>query len=88
MGVPLQDQWIERNQHRITVPVLVGVGGLFDFFSGRVSRAPGLLRTLGLEWTWRLAQEPKRMWRRYIIGNAAFLARAAVEGLQARTTGH
>lgn len=85
MGVPLQDQWIERNAHRIRVPVLVGVGGLFDFFSGRVSRAPAMLRTLGLEWTWRLAQEPKRMWRRYIIGNATFLARAAVEGLRVRT---
>lgn len=84
MGVPLQDQWIARNQHRITVPVLVGVGGLFDFFSGRVTRAPALLRTLGLEWTWRLAQEPKRMWRRYIIGNATFVAQAVPHGLRAR----
>ena len=84
LGVPLQDFWIERNAHRIKVPVQVGVGGLFDFFSGRVSRAPSILRTLGLEWTWRLAQEPGRMWRRYIIGNVTFLARAAVLGVKSR----
>ena len=84
MGVPLQDGWIERNAHRIKVPVQVGVGGLFDFFSGKVSRAPAVLRTLGLEWTWRLALEPGRMWRRYLIGNAGFLARAASIGLKAR----
>lgn len=84
MGVPLQDCWIERNAHRIKVPVQVGVGGLFDFFSGRVSRAPVVLRTLGLEWTWRLAEEPGRMWRRYIIGNVTFLARAAVLGMKSR----
>ena len=84
MGVPLQDSWIERNAHRLDVPVQVGVGGLFDFFSGKVSRAPEILRTLGLEWTWRLALEPGRMWRRYIIGNATFLARAALWALKAR----
>lgn len=76
MGVPLQDQWIERNAHRIDAPVLIGVGGLFDFFSGSVTRAPAILRAAGLEWCWRLAQEPRRMWRRYIIGNVRFLARA------------
>ena len=84
MGVPLQDQWIERNAHRLQVPVLVGVGGLFDFFSGKVTRAPEMLRTLGLEWTWRLALEPRRMWRRYLLGNGVFLARAAIAGLKAR----
>jgi len=76
-GVPLQDQWLAANSDRLQVPVLIGVGGLFDFFSGRVSRAPAILRTLGLEWTWRLALEPGRMWRRYLIGNAVFLWHAA-----------
>lgn len=78
LGVPLQDQWIEVNAGRFNAPVLVGVGGLFDFYSGRASRAPQLLRTLGLEWTWRLAREPSRMWKRYIIGNVTFLARSAL----------
>ena len=84
MGVPLQDSWIERNAHRLNVPVQVGVGGLFDFFSGRVSRAPGILRTLGLEWTWRLALEPARMWRRYLVGNITFLGRATAHGAAVR----
>lgn len=73
-GVPLQDEWIRRNQHRLTAAVLVGVGGLFDFYSGRIARAPEALRNRGLEWTWRLAQEPARMWKRYMIGNVTFLA--------------
>ena len=84
LGVPLQDQWIERNAHRLDARVLIGVGGLFDFYSGRVSRAPALLRSAGLEWTWRLALEPGRMWRRYLVGNATFLARALIEAARLR----
>ena len=84
LGVPLQDQWIERNAHRLEARVLIGVGGLFDFFSGRVSRAPALLRSAGFEWVWRLALEPGRMWRRYLVGNVGFLARAAIEAVQVR----
>ncbi len=79
MGVPLQDQWIEKNAHRFKAGVLVGVGGLFDFYSGRASRAPALLRTIGLEWTWRLAREPRRMWKRYMLGNVAFIVRSLIE---------
>ncbi len=86
MGVPVQDLWIARNFDRMTPPVVAGVGGLFDFFAGRVSRAPVALRGRGLEWVWRLAQEPGRMWKRYILGNVAFLARAAMEALT-RATG-
>ena len=54
---------------------LLGVGGLFDFYSGRIPRAPLWLREIGLEWVWRLAQEPGRMWRRYLLGNPLFLYR-------------
>ncbi len=82
LGVPLQDVWLAENRARLTVPVLAGVGGLFDFFAGRVSRAPMILRSLGLEWTWRLVQEPGRLWRRYLIGNGVFLAHAAREATQ------
>ena len=53
----------------------MGVGGLFDFYSGRISRAPAWMREIGLEWVYRLLQEPGRMWRRYIIGNPLFLFR-------------
>lgn len=76
LGVPFQDQWLERNRHRISVPVLVGVGGLFDYYSGRIPRAPLAFRAVGCEWVWRLMMEPSRMWRRYLIGNVRFLAHA------------
>lgn len=79
MGVPLQDQWVQRNAARLDAPVTAGVGGLFDFFSGAVSRSPKFMRTAGCEWMWRLALEPRRMGRRYLIGNAVFLAHAARE---------
>lgn len=83
-GVPIQDTWIAKNAQRLDARVLVGVGGLFDFYSSRVTRAPRLLRKMGLEWTWRLAQEPRRMWRRYVIGNVVFLSRALGCAVRAR----
>ena len=74
-GAPKQELWMTENRESINAPVLMGVGGLFDFFSGRISRSPKLLQDLGLEWIWRLLQEPQRMWRRYILGNPLFLYR-------------
>ena len=75
-GVPGQEMWIDSTAHRVSPTVWMGVGGLFDFFSGRMPRAPLWLRRLGLEWTYRLWQEPQRMWRRYLVGNVVFLARS------------
>ena len=72
-GVPAQDKWIAEHREQLGVPVAMGVGGLFDFYSGRIPRAPRWLRKLGLEWVFRLLQEPARMWRRYLIGNVSFL---------------
>jgi N-acetylglucosaminyldiphosphoundecaprenol N-acetyl-beta-D-mannosaminyltransferase len=77
MGVPSQEMWMARNRHRLTLPVVLGVGGLFDYYSGRIPRAPAGLRSVGLEWAWRLAMEPRRLARRYLLGNAEFLARLA-----------
>jgi N-acetylglucosaminyldiphosphoundecaprenol N-acetyl-beta-D-mannosaminyltransferase len=74
-GVPRQELWIERWRTDLQPRVCLGVGGLFDFYSGRIARAPVWMREIGLEWVWRLLQEPKRMWRRYIIGNPLFLSR-------------
>jgi N-acetylglucosaminyldiphosphoundecaprenol N-acetyl-beta-D-mannosaminyltransferase len=62
-GAPSQEQWIKRNMPRLQVPVAMGVGGAFDFVSGRASRAPVWVQRLGLEWLHRLAHEPWR-WRR------------------------
>lgn len=81
LGVPQQELWIDANRDRLETPVCMGVGGLFDFYSGRIPRAPLWLRKRGLEWIWRLAQEPLRMWRRYLIGNPLFLARCVEEAV-------
>jgi N-acetylglucosaminyldiphosphoundecaprenol N-acetyl-beta-D-mannosaminyltransferase len=55
------------------VPFVMGVGGSFDVFAGQVARAPRWMQRAGLEWAFRLAQEPRRMWRRYLIGNTRFV---------------
>jgi exopolysaccharide biosynthesis WecB/TagA/CpsF family protein len=77
MGVPRQELWLARHQHRLSARVTLAVGALFDFLAGNVSRAPVLVRKARLEWVWRLAQEPRRLAQRYLIGNVTFLARAA-----------
>ncbi len=74
-GAPHQELWIKKHLVDLNVGVAIGVGGLFDFVSGRIPRAPRWIREIGLEWVYRLIQEPKRMWRRYIIGNPLFLWR-------------
>ena len=79
MGVPHQEKWIARNRHRINAPVVMGVGGLFDYYSGRIPRAPKAVRAMRSEWVWRLAMEPKRMASRYLWGNLVFLAHAFIE---------
>ncbi len=84
LGVPLQDKWLAENAHRLSAPVVIGVGGLFDYFAGRVTRAPHALRAVGLEWTWRLMLEPRRLAKRYILGNVVFLAHAAREAVSQR----
>lgn len=74
-GAPRQELWIAGATERLRPRVCMGVGGLFDFYSGRVPRAPVWIREIGFEWVWRLWQEPGRMWRRYIVGNPLFLYR-------------
>jgi len=73
MGNPLQELWIDRCAGASRATVCIGVGALFDFLSGQVSRAPALVRQMRLEWAYRLVLEPGRMWRRYLVGNFTFL---------------
>jgi N-acetylglucosaminyldiphosphoundecaprenol N-acetyl-beta-D-mannosaminyltransferase len=73
LGAPRQEQWIHRMKSRLKVPVLAGVGAAFEIIAGRFSRAPRGLQRLGLEWAWRLAQDPGRLWRRYFSTNGFFL---------------
>ena len=83
-GVPMQDIFIDRQLHQLGVKVAIGVGGLFDFVSGRISRAPSWMRDIGLEWVYRLMQEPSRMWQRYLVGNFTFLGRIMLQRLGIR----
>lgn len=82
MGVPAQELWLDRNAHRLDARLTFGVGALFDFLAGRVQRAPEPMRRAKLEWAWRLAMEPRRMARRYLLGNLSFMARAAGHALR------
>jgi N-acetylglucosaminyldiphosphoundecaprenol N-acetyl-beta-D-mannosaminyltransferase len=74
IGVPKQEKWMARMRERLEAPVLVGVGAAFDFHAGLVRQAPDGLQRLGLEWAFRLVQEPRRLWRRYLRYNPRFVA--------------
>jgi len=73
LGSPKQELWIHRVRHHIRPAVAIGVGATLDFVAGRVRRAPPWMSRLGLEWLYRLAQEPRRLWRRYLVQDPAFL---------------
>lgn len=75
MGVPAQEFWMARNADKLKVETLLGVGALFDFYSGAMPRAPQCMRQLGLEWVFRFIMEPRRMFVRYIVGNPVFISR-------------
>ena len=79
LGAPRQELWLARWRDRLAPEVGMGVGGLLDFYSGRMPRAPVWMREMGLEWLFRLLQEPGRMWRRYVIGNPLFLYRVRAQ---------
>jgi N-acetylglucosaminyldiphosphoundecaprenol N-acetyl-beta-D-mannosaminyltransferase len=74
LGMPKQEQWIFEHRDALNVPVVVGAGAAFKFLSGTVPRAPKLVCNLGFEWLWRLAQEPRRVWRRVVIDAPQFIA--------------
>jgi N-acetylglucosaminyldiphosphoundecaprenol N-acetyl-beta-D-mannosaminyltransferase len=74
IGVPKQEKWMASMRERLNAPVLVGVGAAFDFHAGLVPQAPSWMQSAGLEWAFRLAQEPKRLWRRYLRYNPRFVA--------------
>jgi N-acetylglucosaminyldiphosphoundecaprenol N-acetyl-beta-D-mannosaminyltransferase len=73
-GVPRQEKWMARMRDRLDTPVLIGVGAAFDFNAGIVPQAPERMQRLGLEWAFRLWQEPRRLWRRYLRYNPWFVA--------------
>lgn len=83
LGCPKQEAWMHAHRDRLH-SVLVGVGAAFDFHSGALKRAPGWMQSSGLEWLHRLAQDPVRLARRYIVSNAVFMFSALVELLSSR----
>jgi exopolysaccharide biosynthesis WecB/TagA/CpsF family protein len=75
MGVPRQEIWLETHKTQLKTQLNIAVGGLFEFYSQNISRAPVWMRRIGVEWVWRLVQEPARMWKRYILGNILYVFR-------------
>lgn len=87
LGAPRQDIWIAEHRNRLSVPISIGVGCVLDLLAGRVQRAPDWMQHSGLEWLFRLAQEPKRLWRRYLVDDLPTLGRLTVAAAQARCNG-
>jgi N-acetylglucosaminyldiphosphoundecaprenol N-acetyl-beta-D-mannosaminyltransferase len=77
LSAPKQEQWMGKHRSALNAPVLLGVGAAFDFHAGLKSQAPRWMQHIGLEWSYRLFQEPRRLWRRYAINNPAFIGRLA-----------
>lgn len=71
---PKKEYWVHKYLDRIGIPFVMGVGGSFDVVAGVTARAPAWMQRCGLEWLYRFIQEPGRLWRRYIVGNARFVA--------------
>jgi N-acetylglucosaminyldiphosphoundecaprenol N-acetyl-beta-D-mannosaminyltransferase len=87
IGVPKQEKWMAAMRPYLEPPVLVGVGAAFDFLAGLVPQAPPWLQKAGLEWSFRLAQEPRRLWRRYLRYNPRFVAAFARQLAAQRSDG-
>ncbi len=83
-GMPIQEQWVSSNRDRIDASVVLTGGAVFDYVSGRLRRPPRWMRVRGLEWLGRLLIEPRRLARRYVLGNPAFFARVVRERLRNR----
>jgi|GEM_PF-403803 bacterial polymer biosynthesis proteins, WecB/TagA/CpsF family len=85
LGAPKQEFFINNYVRSTRVPLAIGIGGSFELLSGRLQRAPQWMQSSGLEWMFRLSQEPARLWKRYLIGNCEFLWHIAVAKLASMT---
>ncbi len=81
LGAPKQERWMANMMGRLHAPVLIGVGAAFDFLSGQKKQAPRWMQSAGLEWLFRLATEPGRLWRRYLIDNPLFVCLTILQKL-------
>jgi len=87
-GQPKQEKWMAHMRPRLAAPLLVGVGAAFDFHAGLVPQAPRWMQQGGLEWVYRLAREPRRLWRRYARYNPRFIAAFTAQYLRNRKARH
>jgi N-acetylglucosaminyldiphosphoundecaprenol N-acetyl-beta-D-mannosaminyltransferase len=85
MSTPKQEKWIASNLKTLEVPVCIGIGAAFDFMSGRIPRAPMVFQKAGLEWLYRLYREPRRLWKRYLLGNFIFLSHLTAAWIRQRS---
>lgn len=86
MTSPKKEMFLAKWSQQLSIPVCHGVGGSFDVMAGKVQRAPELWQRLGLEWLYRVKQEPRRLWRRYLVTNLLFLRMVARELLRGSET--
>jgi N-acetylglucosaminyldiphosphoundecaprenol N-acetyl-beta-D-mannosaminyltransferase len=82
LGAPKQEIWMFEHREKLKVPVLIGVGAAFDFLSGHKPQAPKWMQVTGLEWFFRFLQEPRRLWKRYLLYNSLFLILASLDLLK------
>jgi len=87
LGAPKQELWMARVAGTLEAPVMIGVGAAFDFLAGTKRAAPRVMSRLGLEWLFRLVSEPRRLWRRYLVGNSTFLWLLARERVAGASSG-
>jgi N-acetylglucosaminyldiphosphoundecaprenol N-acetyl-beta-D-mannosaminyltransferase len=87
LGNPKQEVWFRRNQNLLYVPVCIGVGGALNFISGAVERAPKWIQKIGCEWLFRIYQEPRRLWKRYVKDLYLFLI-LILKSIQKRNVSH
>jgi N-acetylglucosaminyldiphosphoundecaprenol N-acetyl-beta-D-mannosaminyltransferase len=85
IGVPKQEKWMAAMRPRLQAPVLIGVGAAFDFHAGLVPQAPSWMQSVGMEWAYRLAHEPRRLWKRYLRYNPRFVVGFLRQWLRHRT---
>ena len=83
LGCPKQELWMEQQRGTIKA-VMIGVGAAFDYHAGTLKRAPGWMQSIGLEWLFRLAAEPRRLWRRYLVTNSVFIASMTAQLIRAK----
>jgi N-acetylglucosaminyldiphosphoundecaprenol N-acetyl-beta-D-mannosaminyltransferase len=86
LGAPSQERWMAQHRGEINA-VMIGVGAAFDFISGRKRQAPAFMQAVGMEWLFRLATEPRRLWRRYLYRNPAFVALFTAQLVRGRVRG-